>query len=258
VNLDEFLVKFKEIKAKGFIESHRTDDTGIGKTLEDLVGIKENCVAGPDFDIYELKSKRKLTSSMMTLFTKVPQPKGANQVLLDAFGYKERIKKPNRPPRKEQPLIDAINIAEVGHPEVSIKEKELHVTVTAKAPNSVGLWLERRGNKIHIANEKGIDVYYEQDYLKAAFEKKYKQKMVYVLAENKKERGKNELFHYTDLYLQYGFSFEGFSEQIDNGVVKLDIRIGHFPNGKPHDHGTGFRIFPRDFPKCFEHIEKLV
>ena len=43
----------------GFVESHREGDTGIGKTLEDLLGITENNIAGPDFATYELKSARK-------------------------------------------------------------------------------------------------------------------------------------------------------------------------------------------------------
>ncbi len=78
---EEFLTRLKTIKNNGYVKTHRTGDTGIGKTLEDLLGIVENNIAGPDFDVYELKSARKLTSSMLTLFTKAPQPKGANTLL---------------------------------------------------------------------------------------------------------------------------------------------------------------------------------
>ncbi len=38
----EFVEKLKEIKNRGYIRTHRSGNTGIGKTLEDLLGIEEN------------------------------------------------------------------------------------------------------------------------------------------------------------------------------------------------------------------------
>src|SRR4030067_1961149 len=93
MNYNEFAEKISQIKDKGFVVSNRPGDTGIGKTLEDLLGISENNIAGPDFDVYELKSGRKDSASMLTLFTKAPMPKGANKSLLETFGYEKRTKK---------------------------------------------------------------------------------------------------------------------------------------------------------------------
>ena len=45
---DELVEGIKELKERGFVKTHRSNDTGIGKTLEDLLGIKENNFAGPD------------------------------------------------------------------------------------------------------------------------------------------------------------------------------------------------------------------
>jgi len=90
MNYNEFLNRIKEIKEMGYVKSHRKGDTGIGKTLEDLLGITENNIVGPDFGIYELKSGRKDSPSMLTLFTKTPMPKGAIMSLLEAYGYKQR------------------------------------------------------------------------------------------------------------------------------------------------------------------------
>ena len=75
MNYNEFLKRIREIKEMGYVRSHRKGDTGIGKTLEDLLGITENNIAGPDFSIYELKSGRKDSSSMLTFFTKTPSPR---------------------------------------------------------------------------------------------------------------------------------------------------------------------------------------
>ena len=42
LTLDEFIRKFNEIKNMGWIRTHRAGNTGVGKTLEDLLGIDEN------------------------------------------------------------------------------------------------------------------------------------------------------------------------------------------------------------------------
>lgn len=164
LDYDDFLVHIRKIKGMGFVKTHRPGDTGIGKTLEDLLGIIENNIAGPDFDLYELKSARKITSSMLTLFTKAPQPKGANPLLLDAFGYKHR--------KKLEALEELTSKVEkstiVSLPDsssIQIKEKELHVTIDSLKPNSVGLKLELEGKTLYIANDKNVNVYYKEDYL---------------------------------------------------------------------------------------------
>ena len=64
--------KLKEVKEMGYIKTHRAGNTGIGKTLEDLLGIEENNIPGPNATMIELKSARKNAMSMLTLFTKSP------------------------------------------------------------------------------------------------------------------------------------------------------------------------------------------
>jgi len=251
MNYDEFVERIKQIKNRGFVPSNRPGDTGIEKTLEDLLGISENNIAGPDFDIYELKSGRKDSASMLTLFTKAPMPKGANKSLLEAFGYKQRTKQN----RKQQHVTNYVD-AKISEQECSTREKELHVTVDSKSINSVGLKLEIRNNRIYIGNAKNVMAYYEESTLREAFQKKYK-KLILVLASNKKEKGK-EWFWFNEAYLLEGFNFERFSELVKDGVIKLDLRIGHYPDGSPHDHGTGFRVLPKDRLKCFEKIVRIL
>jgi len=254
MNYDEFLKRIKEIKDMGYVQSHRKGDTGIGKTLEDLLGITENNIAGPDFSIYELKSGRKDSSSMLTLFTKAPMPKGANKKLLEVFGYKQRTKIHDTSQKK---LGDYMEVEiEEGKKEVRIEEKELHVTVDAIKENSVGLILKIVDTRIYIANDKNVEAYYEESILKEAFERKYT-KFIYVLASRKKEDS-TEYLRFDEAYLLEGFSFKRFSELVKEGIIKLDLRIGHYPDGRLHDHGTGFRVLPKYLPQCFEKIEKIL
>lgn len=69
ITLEEFNAKFAEVKAMGWIASKRKSNTGIGYSLETLLGIEENNIALPDFGAVELKSHRINSTSMITLFT---------------------------------------------------------------------------------------------------------------------------------------------------------------------------------------------
>mgnify|MGYP000916183619 FL=1 len=69
MTIEEFTYKFKEIKELGFIPTKRKGPTGIGYTLETLLGIIENNEAHPDIEGAELKAHRTKGNSMITLFT---------------------------------------------------------------------------------------------------------------------------------------------------------------------------------------------
>jgi hypothetical protein len=245
----DFLRKIKQIEKMGYVESHRTGSTGIGKTLEDLLGITENNIAGPDFETYELKSARKKSVSMLTLFTKAPLPGGANKKLLEVFGYRQR-----KIPRDRRQL--SLTGEEIDESKIPLEDKELHSTVDPVNPNSVGLKLEIKSKKLYIGNDQGVEAYYDNDTLKKAFEKKY-HKLIYVLADHKMERG-NEYFWLNEAYLLDGFGFERFSELVREGKLKIDIRIGHYQDGRLHDHGTGFRILPKYLPQCFKTVQRIL
>ena len=83
--LDDFIREYTKICDMGWVRTHRLGPTGIGKTLEDLLGIVENNIDGPDFGDYELKSCRLNSTSMLTIFTKTPQPQGAANTLRMTF-----------------------------------------------------------------------------------------------------------------------------------------------------------------------------
>lgn len=49
--LDDFIRAYRKICDMGWIPTHRAGPTGIGKTLEDLLGIPENNIDGPTLAI---------------------------------------------------------------------------------------------------------------------------------------------------------------------------------------------------------------
>jgi len=221
------------IKEKGYIKTHRKGNTGIGKTLEDLLGITENNIPGPNTAMIELKSARKNVSSKLTLFTKSPLPPKANSVLLERFGYESAR---------------------------GNKRKELHTTVNAKEYNRLkgkpGFKIDIQKDRVNLITiQKEIVGYWDKETLKNSFEKKLP-KLLYVKAEAK-DKGSNEKFWFNEAWLLSGFNFENFLNLLKEGIILVDIRIGQYPDGRPHDHGTGFRVFPDKLDLCFEYRERI-
>ncbi len=230
----EIIKKLKAIKKKGYIKTHRAGNTGVGKTLEDLLGIKENNIPGPNASVIELKSARKNVSSMLTLFTKSPLPKKANSVLLQKYGYSST--KGN-------------------------EREELHTTVNAKNFNklkgNLGFKIAIKNKRLDIVTpKKEILGYWNKGTLKKSFERKLP-KLLYVKAKAK-GRGSDEEFWFNEAWLLSGFNFDNFLELLKRGVIFVDIRIGQYPDGRVHDHGTAFRVFPDKLDLCFEHRERVI
>jgi len=88
----ELLGKLRAIAARGLLRSvmAKREDTAIGRTLEDALGIAMNSKKLPDYKGIELKSSRQ-KNSRKQLFAKVPDWKisrlNGSTDILDAFGY---------------------------------------------------------------------------------------------------------------------------------------------------------------------------
>jgi len=232
-NFDEFVQRLKEIKDMGFVKTHRSGNTGVGKTLEGLLGIEENNIPSPNAVNTELKSARRNAKSMLTLFTKSPLPRSANTAILKQHGY---------PSKKKN------------------KKNELHTTVNAKTYNTIkgrtGFKIEFQEDRIELVSSNQPLGYWPKETLQSCFEEKLP-KVCYVKAEAKGQ-GKNEEFYYTEAWLLSGFSFENFIKLLESGDILVDVRIGQNPDGTTHDHGTGFRVSLNKLDLCFLNREKLM
>jgi hypothetical protein len=233
MTLSELKIKLKGIKALGFVKTHRKGDTGIGKTLEDLLGIKENNIPLPDIgEIAELKAYRKSALSMLTLFTLEPRPKGGDRdrVLLDNFGYSKR---------------------ENG------RSKELHSTLSCKRYNNQGLKLKVEKDKVRVVGKgRRLNIYWDMEDLEKKFEAKLPA-LVYTLADSKEIKGV-EHFHFKEAYFLEGFDFEHFKSMVKKDAIVVDFRMYYRPNGSVRNHGTGFRVKIKQLYNCFEEKVNLI
>ena len=235
---NELVERLKEISNE-WIPSHRIHDTGIGKTLEDLLGIKENNFPGPNGELVELKSIRKESSSMISLFTKTPSPKGSVKKLLEDYGYPSE-----KDPTKPNLHVDLYGnrVTEIkGIPSLKLLVNESGVSIVNVDQISYGGW--------------------SSDVLRKSFEK-IMHRVLLVKASSRYVDDKEE-FRYNEAWVLNGFSFERFIKLIENGTVKVELRIGVYPAshkqaGKPHDHGTGFRVLERNLQDCFAYRDKIL
>ncbi len=233
LTLSELTTKLKEIKSKGFIKTHKAHDTGIGKTLEDLLGIPENNLQVPDVGEIELKSKRIGSDSMLTIATKSPVPRGVNKVLFEKNKY-----------------LDIHG------------EYNLHSTMYGSRTNNQGLRIKFTDDKLILENNHKIEACWPVSIFNDILKTK-SDKILLVFAETRGEKKSvNEEFHYTEAFLLSGLNIKKFKKAIEEDKLKIDIRIGVYRSGKNkgkyHDHGTGFRISKRDFLHIFDEYSQII
>ena len=240
IDKQKIIDEFNRIEKLGFVKSRRRNNTGIGKTFEDYLGVAENNYKIPDFAGFEVKSQRALTSSFLTLFTKSPTgPAGANTYLRNTYGEEY----------KEDPSL-----------------KKLHTSIFSNKFNSyrgvIGFKIVNDANDAVVRLEvKNIvtgeitdnSVFWSYRALENALNKKLKA-LFYVNAETRNVDGLEE-FHYTRAKIFLNPNLENLLKLIDDGKLMVDIRIGSYKSGKnkgkTHDHGTGFRIKPNDLTKLY-------
>ncbi|MCH3923438.1 MAG: MvaI/BcnI family restriction endonuclease [Bacteroidales bacterium] len=237
--------KFNEIKKRGFIETQRKNNEsgGIGNTLEDLLGIKENNLNEADFKGIEIKSHRYLNSSVISLFTVAPsQPKSANAILREKYGEV-----------RDTSGIKMLYASIFGNRQSLVYNKydmKLNVDRTSKK-----VYLE-----ITDISNNTIDntTYWDFDKLMQYSNKI--SKLLLFTAKTKKCDNK-EFFYYENATFYYNFNFDYFLKAIEEGKIQFDIRIGYYSSGKnigkTHDHGNGFRISKYKFNSLFDTVEEF-
>lgn len=244
---EKFQKEMERIRDKGYIQSHRSGDTGIGKTLEDELGVEENSIQASDIGSVELKANRLGSSSKVTLFTKSPNKRGVNnRVLRKNYGYQTD---------ESRQLNENVQI--------------LHTSVNGAGFNTLNgepfMKLTSRDDRLYLEHARdGIleDVYWDEAQLKKAFDKKYPaKKMYHVQAKSKVEDG-HESFHYCEAYSLENYSADRMIDGLVSGELEMDIRLGVYASGKnkgkPHDNGTAIRVSPKKLDDCFDSKKKLL
>jgi len=199
----ELLQKLEHISSKGFIKSMRSGDTGVGYTLESLLGITANSSKNPDYKGIEIKSSRSRNTKDV-LFSMVPKWELSNLKSGDEIVIK-----------RGRPNPEHNNLKTIFH------------TIRGDKENNWGLKLKVEENLIHqVYLEGGIeeeDTCWVMDDFKSRLTKKHKETF-WVEVETRGERG-NEEFHYKKVLHTGDIDLSTIPVLLKEGMISLDYLI---------------------------------
>ena len=229
MDIIEIKEKLSEINQRGYIPSLRGGNTGVGYTLETLLGLKENNFTTPDFGDVELKSQRSGVSTPVTMFTLDSKVwKITRKELIGRYGY----------------IDDKGRLS-------------LFCTVKSK-PNNQGLFVKVEQDAIRLYHEDGSFVAeWIGERLINAFTKKMPALAIVNVDTQTNSDGKEE-FWYREAYLLSDPNESKFLDFIKENVIVIDIRMRLKENNGVRDRGTAFRTDEKSLNLCFGRREKLI
>jgi hypothetical protein len=255
---ETLIERLKEIASQGWVPNgRRGNDGGIGNTLEDLLGIKENNLPVANAAEWELKAQRLDTTSLTTLFHIEPSPRAVRfvpKVLLPMYGW-PHDEAGQKYPMTEMSFRQTIHgrtRSERGF-KVIINRTERKILISfdaAQVDARHSGWLKT------VEERAGLGELSPQPYWGFEdLEHKAGTKLLnsfYVQAEVKKEK-KKEFYKYSKITMLQSFSFDGFLKALDEGYlfVDFDARMGH-------NHGTKFRLRQDALPMLYQKSTKIL
>jgi len=238
--VEELLGMIREVSARGFVRTLRPGDTGVGMTLETLLGIEENTRKAPDYKGIELKAKRlrKGKANRVTLFSQVPDwklsPIGSAWNLLSTFGYERDGK------------------------------LRLNHEMNATAPNSIGFilevdaardWLKQNYQDPDTAVTRHVTTW-EMENLRSRLKEKHPQ--TFWVGARCRGKGTAEEFHYVQVEHTRQPKVRNFDALIEGGVISVDYLMSQKGQQRVRDHGYLFKMHAADFPALFPPSETHV
>jgi hypothetical protein len=240
-NLDRtesaLIKKLEIISLQGFIDSLRSGDTGVGMTLETLLGIKANSKRAPDYFGIEIKAKRvtgrqNRSTTRATLFLQVPD--------WDVSACKNGM---------------AI-LSRHGYVDSDTKRLQLYCT-NSNTPNPQGLYLKVDEDNSLLESLKkkndGIEkvASWRLGNLRAQLEAKHK-KTFWVKAKTRTSELGTEQFHYYEVDKTESPLSSNLATLIEIGAVTMDYTLSQKATGNSaRDHGYLFKIHPENFDLLF-------
>ena len=235
----ELLELMRGIAGKGYVRTLRLGDTGVGYTLETLLGISANSSKFPDYKGIEIKSGRKRSqkSGRTTIFSQVP-----NWQISRLKGSKEIL-------------------FERGRFHVAKKRMQLfHEFSTIKLNSyNMKLDLDLDHDLLHqICVEDGVevrDVTWELPTLKRRVSEKHKETFWVAAISRGKSGDIDEEFLYSEIKHTGGVDPSVFPTLLETGVVTLDYTIKESKPGVAKDQGYLFKMSSRDLDLLFSRVD---
>ena len=249
MDITQLKEKLSDINRMGYVVSLRKGNTGIGYTLETLLGVVENNLRAPDLGNIELKetglgvAENNLRySDLRNIELKSRRIKSTSLLTMFTFNYSIwKI--------EQEALIQQYGYYKDGR-------WALYTTVKNK-PNNRGFYVKVEQDTVRLYHEDGLcAIEWQLEPLIDDLKNKFSNVLL-VEAESRKS-GENEEFWYKEAHLLTGIIVEKFLEYIKNGTIAVDLRMHINKNGGVRNHGTGFRLHRRYLDSCFNKTERLL
>lgn len=235
MRIDELTRKLRDLRRLGFVNSQRQGSTGVGYTLEKLLGLDENNLPIPDLGgRVEVKATRSDSNALVTLFTfnrsvwNVPQREA-----IERFGYVDKAGR------------------------LALKS-----TVSATSVNGQGLRLllsngpQMSASVVHSPSGE-ILATWGIYHLIGKFVTKF-ERMLLVRADRRKSADGTEQFHYVEAELVSEPRDREFLEAMRQGAVRIDIRMHITEKGSVRNRGTALRVGERELSMLFSNRSILM
>ena len=229
----DLLEKMKAIAGQGYIKTLKSGDTGVGYTIETLLGIIANSSRKPDYKGIEIKSYRagQGRSNKFDLFSCVPNwglsnLKSSKDIVFKRGQYNEERSR-----------------------------WQLYHTIEAVKPNSYNLMLEVDNDYLHqgyVENGKfEMDVTWEMATLLSRLSTKHSQ--TFWVAASTRGKGKSEEFQYRSVNYTVEPDLLKVQVMIEAGEITVDYLIYEKKKrGSVGDHGYKFKIKPKYLELLFK------
>jgi len=229
--------KLIKIKDRGFIETYRSGNTGVGYTLETLLELDENNGSGSDYDGIEIKAKRhKSSSAKITAFTQAPIYESKPKDFVKKHGdWKDDQNRFN-----------------------------LYSTVSFKKPNSHGLFLCFEQDPVHgevlcVKSTKTNETICKWPMSILVFRQEQKLSKVFVVHAQTEGRGKYERFYYDRADFYSNPTPTNIRKLIKQRTLIVDLRFWFDPKlDKLRDRGVAFRIGESNWHLMYSNHEKIL
>lgn len=234
MRLEELRQRLQQLHDQGYITSKRSGSTGVGYTLEKVLGVSENNLPIPDIGgRVELKATRSTSNALITLFTfnrgvwKI-KPKDA----IEKFGYTDT--------QQRQALKCAVSAIE-------------------ENPQGLILILDETQHTVSILHKKSNTILAQWSlyHLVGKFVSKF-ERMIFVKADARKSQHKSEEFHYIQAELLQEPNINTFLHAMRSGTVLIDIRMHIQENGGVRNRGTAIRVRETQLPQLFAKRTALI
>jgi hypothetical protein len=252
ITKQELIDKLVSLKNMGWVENARPGNVGgVGNTLEDLLGIKENNLPIPNAAEWELKAQRSNTTSLTTLFHIEPSPRALKlvpSVLLLKYGWphQEAGVKYHAAEMSFRQTISGSGYSDRGFKVVIDRaNKKVLISFNSKVVSDRhSIWLKSVEERIGLGELDPQPYWGFDDLFHKAGTKLLN--CFYVQADSKREDGV-EYFNYNKILQLQKFSIEKFLKALEdnNILVDFDARTGH-------NHGTKFRMRQNCLPDLYD------